>query len=136
MKKFLWYWLPVFAYMGFIFYLSSRSSFPVEAPPWAFFADKIVHAGLFGFLAFLFLRAWTEGNFASLTLPALIGGAIFASLYGITDEVHQMYVPNRAPDINDWIADTLGAIAVCILLYFLYTRRDLDMKAEAAQIGS
>lgn len=35
---------------------------------------------------------------------------VFASLYGITDEVHQWFVPGRMPDPADWIVDSCGAI--------------------------
>ena len=34
---------------------------------------------------------------------------ILASLYGITDEFHQSFVPMRTPDVADWGMDTLGA---------------------------
>ena len=47
-----------------------------------------------------------------------------ASLYGITDEWHQYYVPGRFSDVMDWIADTLGAA----LATFLYAKWDLYRK--------
>lgn len=34
---------------------------------------------------------------------------LIASLYGITDEFHQYFVPLRTPDVADWALDTLGA---------------------------
>lgn len=33
-----------------------------------------------------------------------------ASLYGVTDEFHQLFVPGRACDSADWVVDTLGAM--------------------------
>jgi VanZ family protein len=33
-----------------------------------------------------------------------------ASAYGITDELHQLFVPGRVSDPVDWLVDTLGAI--------------------------
>lgn len=34
---------------------------------------------------------------------------IIASLYGVTDEVHQHFVVMRTPDVTDWGLDTIGA---------------------------
>jgi len=36
---------------------------------------------------------------------------ILASLYGVTDEVHQHFVAQRTPDVVDWGFDTIGAVA-------------------------
>jgi VanZ family protein len=35
--------------------------------------------------------------------------AAIASVYGITDEFHQSFVPGRDANIWDWLADTIGA---------------------------
>jgi VanZ family protein len=32
-----------------------------------------------------------------------------ASLYGVSDEIHQLFVPGRACDPVDWLVDTAGA---------------------------
>lgn len=32
-----------------------------------------------------------------------------ASLYGVSDEFHQSFVPGRTPDVMDWLVDTAGA---------------------------
>ena len=34
---------------------------------------------------------------------------VVASLYGMTDEFHQYFVPDRACDPLDWLIDTCGA---------------------------
>lgn len=114
------YWLPVFAHMALIYYLSSRSSFPVEVPPWAFYADKIVHAVIFGMLGLLFLRAWLQGKWQKINLRVSCITIVFVLFYGISDEVHQMFVPNRQPSIGDIVADVFGGIlVVCIISYFV-----------------
>lgn len=45
---------------------------------------------------------------------------LIAFLFGISDEVHQYFVPNRSADVMDVVADvvgaTLGATAVAVLL--------------------
>ncbi len=78
-------------------------------PPW----DKLYHAGNFGVLAALLYpvtgRAWLA--------------ALLASLYGISDEVHQAFVPDRSADALDWLADTVGALAAVTLLQLRQHRR-------------
>lgn len=99
-------WITTFAYAGFIFYLSSRTW---GGPPLFPNADKIIHALLYlilGGLVVWALRATTlRGRGAIFPLAATA-----AALYGITDEIHQMFVPGRNADPLDWIADAVGAI--------------------------
>ena len=33
-----------------------------------------------------------------------------ASVYGVTDEAHQFFVPFRESSWQDWLADTIGAV--------------------------
>ena len=47
--------------------------------------------------------------------PAVAGQAavlaiVTASVYGLTDEVHQAFVPLREASWQDWLADTMGAV--------------------------
>jgi len=44
---------------------------------------------------------------------------VSASFYGISDEIHQYYVPSRNADILDVIADILGALCG-VYLYHLW----------------
>lgn len=44
----------------------------------------------------------------ALWATALIA-VIIASLYGASDEIHQMFVEGRTPDVLDWLTDTIGA---------------------------
>lgn len=122
MSKLLWFWLPLVAWMSVIFYLSHQSGFPIEVPPWFFYYDKVVHAIIFGLLCFLFLRAWINGKWTQLNLNAYIISVVFTLGYGISDEVHQMFIPGRQPSIGDVIADTCGAMLVCVILHFIKNR--------------
>jgi VanZ family protein len=76
--------------------------------------DKLVHAGVYAVLAFLAARA-----FATLPRPytprtLAWAAAIFAALYGLSDEVHQAFIPERTADIWDLAADAFGAVAGAI----------------------
>jgi hypothetical protein len=46
---------------------------------------------------------------------------VIVSAYGATDEWHQSFVPGRAMDVQDWIADTIGA-AIAVVLYTGWSR--------------
>ena len=68
----------------------------------AHFSEYLV----FGVLLFVALRCTVPER----ALWALVLAAIaIASLYGVTDEFHQSFVPNRMCDPADWLTDTLGA---------------------------
>lgn len=47
-----------------------------------------------------------------LLVVAAVG---IASLYGVTDEFHQSFVPGRLCDPADWLTDTLGATVGAVL---------------------
>lgn len=89
----------------------------MEAPEWMFYADKIVHGALYGGLGFLFLRALLRGRYLNIPMLSVILAIVLTSLYGVTDEYHQSFVPGRTPEIHDWIADTVGAALVCFFLF-------------------
>jgi VanZ family protein len=41
-----------------------------------------------------------------------VGAAVLAgSLYGVTDEWHQSFVPGRTPAADDLVADAVGSLA-------------------------
>lgn len=53
-------------------------------------------------------------NALSSHLPlrrACLIAVLCASLYGVSDEIHQLFVPGRMCDPVDWLVDTLGAAA-------------------------
>jgi len=104
-------------YCAFIYWLSNQSSLP--APQWFPYQDKLHHAGAYFILAGLTVRAFR--HFIAKLNWLLFGSLLFSSLYGISDEWHQSFVNGRYSDVNDWLADTLGA-ALCLGLYGWYAR--------------
>ncbi|MDR0991105.1 MAG: VanZ family protein [Propionibacteriaceae bacterium] len=64
-----------------------------------------------------------------LTVWRAVGAVVLASLYGVTDEFHQSFVPGRSPDPKDWMVDTIGAICGVVLVWLAVryrTRRSRD----------
>ena len=103
------YWFPAFSYMLLIFFLSSRSSFPLS-PPSIPYIDKIFHLVEFAVLGYLLVRAFLHSNNPGLQKYALLLAIVITILFGLTDELHQFFVPLRQGDFFDLISDSLGAV--------------------------
>ena len=110
MSGFLRYWMPVCAYAGLIFYLSSQPHPEDDLPSFVLsFSDKVLHVleyAALGGLCYRALRWGTNESWRNMALPLAV---LFASLYGISDEIHQSFVPFRDSSWLDWVADTIGA---------------------------
>ncbi|THI85055.1 MAG: VanZ family protein [Nitrospira sp. CG24A] len=106
-----WYWLPAVLYAGMIFYLSSQSHPDEQLPSFVLkdVSDKVLHAVEYAGLAVLCYRAFRWAAGPSVARQALVLAVVTASIYGITDEVHQFFVPFRESSWLDWLADTAGA---------------------------
>ena len=111
MGQVLWYWVPVALYAGMIFYLSSQSHPDDDLPSFLFeeISDKVLHAVEYGILSLLCYRAFRWAAGPAVAQQAVVLAIVTASLYGITDEVHQSFVPLRDSSWLDWLADTIGA---------------------------
>ena len=105
MKRYVYWFLPLF-YAGMIFFLSSNT-IPVKTPSFVFF-DKMVHVLEYGILASLIYIALKSTD--SIRYKIIPLAFVLASLYGISDEVHQYFVPGRHADIFDIMANGIGAI--------------------------
>jgi VanZ family protein len=77
--------------MGLIFYFSSYPE-PIELPSFSY-SDKLLHIVEYGILASLIYLALRDLNSAKHHLVALAFAIAF--LYGVSDEIHQYFVPGR-----------------------------------------
>lgn len=108
-KHIVYYRLPVAALCIAIFRQSSHpglvsvSLFPHQ--------DKVMHFFVYGLLSFLTARALSADR------PLMPPGTVrmialgFSCLYGLSDEIHQAFVPSRNASILDFAADCLGSAA-------------------------
>jgi VanZ family protein len=124
MKKSI-HFLPPVVYYAVIFYLSSRSHFPV-AEPFAGF-DKIVHAAEFGGLGFLLARAFEKGFQSRWPMKFLFVFLLGAGL-GLLDECHQLFVPGRHADLWDAATDAVGIAAGMVVFRWIMRRLELKDK--------
>ena len=117
-EKLVLYYLPPLLCMGLIFYLSSRSWVPIPLPVWMIVRDKVAHGIMYGFLCYLWIRAFRSGEERPVRPVWLIAAVCISALYGATDEYHQSFVPGRTATVGDFVADGLGATIVAGVLFF------------------
>lgn len=104
-------------YMMFIFYLSSQPA-DVSAGIEVFDIPRIIlHVGEYGILGILMNLVMTQ--ISRKTPKRILYSSFFSSLYGVTDEIHQYFVPTRYFDIYDILADTIGGVAGAVFLIVL-----------------
>jgi VanZ family protein len=107
-KTFVSYWLPVILYCLLIFI---QSSYPAtQSLPSIPHIDKLAHAGAYALLGFLIFRVFQSTRIQKSVVLLVTLSALASSLYGISDEIHQYFVPSRTADIMDVLADVAGSV--------------------------
>lgn len=122
-SRFLKYHLPFWFIAASIF---TASSIPGYRLPEAAFilSDKLIH--LLIYMVFFFTAAWMFKNrerYGRMKKHYLVSGLTTVTLYGMTDEFHQFFVPNRSCDFYDFVFDVLGGITGLILMYIIFHKR-------------
>ena len=125
LQKFIIYWFPILVYCLLIYIQSSHPS-PQSLPDWPFM-DKLLHFACYALLAALFLRAFNTTPLKHNLKLVLILSVLLSALYGISDEIHQSFVPYRSADYMDVLANILGSIAG---VYLYQTIEKKDCKRE------
>jgi VanZ family protein len=97
--------------MAVIFYLSSLPDPPVPSDV----PDVSLHQLAYFGLTLLLIRALARGRWEGVTITTLAGAWVIAVLYGVTDEFHQSFVPNRVAELRDIGSDAIGALAATIV---------------------
>lgn len=92
--------------MAMLFGFSSLSTLP--SPP-ADFSFYDVHIAAYAGLGAVTARATGKG-LRDVTWRAVLAAVVISSLYGVSDEYHQLFVPRRSFEVLDMIADTIGSV--------------------------
>ena len=128
MKNFLYYWLPVYVYAGVIFYFSSLPTIPpliIEIYP----ETLIWHMIEYAIFSILLFRALINSKTTTFRENAIHLAIIISILYGVTDEIHQHFVPGRTSSLFDIIANSVGSTVILTKNIFdrgkLYFKRQL-----------
>lgn len=119
------YILATLAYCAAIFYVSSMPKPP--APEVTFpGADKIAHFLIYGGLATILSFGLRLSN-ESIDLKFLfLAPILIASIYGVSDEIHQLFVPNRSFELLDILADAAGATFIQTILCAVVWKKSSD----------
>ena len=143
-------------YAAFLFYLSSLSSPPDPVRSgildailhfflekgWEFLAypfypiyrypDKAAHILLYMNLGILINFTLRESSNSTLKNYPGAASLFIGSIYGISDEIHQIFVPYRTPDVLDFAADFTGLLIaqLVILLYYSYKKSRKEKKGS------
>ncbi|MEG0072188.1 MAG: VanZ family protein [Raoultibacter sp.] len=133
-------WLCVVAWAGFIFFMSSNTGDNLDQGL-GFFSSiyqimQTIQTGLLGpgvdvlspaahFCEYaVFGILWVNALYCHIPLArACLVAVACVSLYGATDEIHQIFVADRMCDPADWLVDTIGACLGASLALFVLTVR-------------
>lgn len=86
--------------------------------------DKLVHAGLFGGIVFLFCMPFFRGySYKAKCVLIFLLISLLTILWGLAVEFIQKYfVYGRSFDWYDWLADSVGVVCALILSLFILYR--------------
>jgi VanZ family protein len=107
-------WAPPLLLMGAIFFLSAQPDLNSGLGLIDLIGRKIIHAGEYALLCFLWWRA-----LRTVMSPATaIGAALLVAIaYSATDELHQTFIRGRHGTPVDVLIDSLGALLAATLIH-------------------
>ena len=115
LKNQLKYWLVVYFYSGLIFYFSSKPFGVVKESVSGYglpFYPLVYHFLEYAVLSLLLYRALINSKFKNKCLLVIIIGI----LYGISDEVHQFFIPGRTFDLLDIMMNSFGIVFIMLII--------------------
>jgi VanZ family protein len=111
--------LPLALWLALIFFLSSQPMLIDVEERFGSLGEKLfyktAHALFYAVLAWLWWRALAPDR--RPTPATLLAAFALTTLYGISDEIHQLFVPGRNGRLTDVIIDASGALVMILLLW-------------------
>jgi VanZ family protein len=104
-------------YCASIFYLSSLPGNSIPKLP---VSDKLIHFFLYLGLGLLFTYVLYGLKFFTSRVKIAIITFAFIALYGLSDEIHQLFVVGRDFDVLDLFVDIIGGFSGCLIMSYLY----------------
>lgn len=95
---------------------------------------KIAHGTEYAMLAILTFAA--IGDFIKSKIRVGIAWG-WATLYAVTDEIHQLFVPGRSGQFTDVCIDSAGAwvgVLFCVLVMFIHARRKATLLKKGRRL--
>ena len=100
---------------GLIYYISDTPS--SGFPSGLGIKTKIYHLGVYFLLTFFILLTIVRGKINNKYL--IIIALLVSVAYGISDEIHQFFVPGRHSTFRDVFIDTTGVLLATVFYYAL-----------------
>lgn len=123
-KKYVY--LPLGIYWLILFILTSLPS--TSFADALRFSDKIKHFIAYLILSFLLsLALHFQEKWDKLKLKYAAFAVIISSVYGMLDEVHQIFIPNRSAELLDWLADFSGSLLGAIIVFYIIKQINTEL---------
>jgi len=99
--------LWILVWMAVIFSASSTrgSDIPQAVSPYSYLFHFSVYV-ILGLLAYPFFSGWRR---------PVLGALLFCVLYGVSDELHQLFVPGRSFGVDDMLIDAAGGLVGALI---------------------
>lgn len=128
MSKILRYAAP-FLYMGLIFLVSSIPG--QELNDFNIFPnDKVIHFTEYAVLGFITSWSFIGANENTLTPGRVTIVVLLGWVFAFSDELHQYFVPDRAADPYDLLADMIGVLAG--LIFYIVVVKKIYPRLKSA----
>ena len=103
---------------------------PIDDDLLHFLVRKAAHFTVYAILAFNLANSlkFHMANKKAVLLTAWVG----ASIYGITDEIHQYFVPGRHMSVMDMGINSAGALLGAVFVYLLIMKTRKEAGQDAA----
>jgi VanZ family protein len=105
--------LPLALVMGSIFFLSHQPGGSFSLPKITHI-DKLLHCLLYAVLGLTVIVALPPQFRQRRTVLASSMVVLFCLCYGISDEFHQSFIPERTSDVFDVMADGAGGVLAVV----------------------
>lgn len=110
--------VPLVLWLGLIFFLSNQPTLLDVEEELGSVGERIfyksAHVLAYAVLAWLWWRALSPGR--QLTPASLWAAFVLTTLYGVSDEFHQSFVPGRHARLADVFFDASGSLGMILLL--------------------
>lgn len=110
------WWILSGLYMAGLFALSSVRDTKTDTGIEVYFpppnVQNALHVPAYLGLSYLMWRGLRGPRAGTAWVRAALLAAVLATAYGVTDEIHQMFVEGRTASVTDALANALGAFAV------------------------
>ena len=84
---------------------------------------KAAHFSEYAILGLLAARAFNTSRHSLLRLRWFVASLVLISLYALSDEYHQSFVPSHTASIYDSMIDIVGGLTALVLIALWKTRR-------------